>query len=68
MAVILCAEYVGMCVCSPVAEEKRKVAEIAYMKAVMSTRRRDLAATSLMELFQTIFVSPWVIGVDTMTV
>src|SRR5215472_17575215 len=43
-----------MCVSSPTAEEKRNVDEIPHMSAEVSTLRRVRAASSPVDLFQTI--------------
>jgi hypothetical protein len=48
---------------SPAAEEERTVIEAAYMSAVARTFRRDVFASRLIELVQTIHLSPLVIRV-----
>jgi hypothetical protein len=65
MAVILSKEYVGGW-CSPVCEENRRVAEIAYIRVVARAPRRDRIAIRLMELVQTILWLPGSLALTTL--
>jgi hypothetical protein len=64
IGLVLRAACAGYSVSSPVGDVKRTVNESPYMRALATTRRRDVIACGPMKFFQAIVVS-LVVGVST---
>jgi hypothetical protein len=68
MGLILCVDWAGLSVSSPVVEVRRTVNESPYMSADASTLRRDVIASGLTKLLQTIVSLRPLFGVGTVMV
>ena len=68
MGLVLCADWAGLSVSSPVVEVRRTVNESPYMSADASTLRRDVIASGLTKHLQTIVSLRLLLGVGTVMV
>jgi hypothetical protein len=68
MGLVLCVDWAGLSVSSPVVEVRRTVNESPYMSADASTLRRDVIASGLTKLLQTIVSLRPLLGVGTVMV
>jgi hypothetical protein len=68
MGLVLCVDWAGLSVSSPVVEVRRTVNDSPYMSADASTLRRDVIASGLTKLLQTIVSLRPLLGVGTLMV
>ena len=68
MGLVLCADWAELSISSPVVEVKRTVNESPYTSADASTLRRDVIASGLTKLLQTIVSLRPLLGVGTLMV
>jgi predicted membrane GTPase involved in stress response len=68
MGLVLCVDWAGLSVSSPVVEVRRTVNESPYMSADASTLRRDVIASGLTKYLQTIVSLRLLLGVGTVMI
>ena len=68
MGLVLCVDWAGLSVSSPVVEVRRTVNESPYMSADASTLRRDVIASGLTKYLQTIVSLRLLLGVGTLMI
>jgi predicted membrane GTPase involved in stress response len=68
IGLVLCVDWAGLSVSSPVVEVRRTVNDSPYMSADASTLRRDVIASGLTKLLQTIVSLRPLLGVGTLMV
>jgi predicted membrane GTPase involved in stress response len=68
IGLVLCVDWAGLSVSSPVVEVRRTVNESPYMSADASTLRRDVIASGLTKYLQTIVSLRLLLGVGTVMI